>query len=254
MRTKRIIQIAIVILALTTSCVKDLEKEGIYETTELTGTVVLKNGGNPISGTNVKVTNGTYDLASTYTDENGRFKLKIKFDEAVGYYLWVDGSSVNMPSLSRSLIDAAYKKQFDYNKLEIGLPTFTHNGHTYMVAPDQLTYREQMSWSSANAYCNNLTAYGYSDWRMPNIEELETMYLNREKIGGFYCDYYDYVHYYYHSSSSLDDGNHYKLDFANGNRTSDAESGYAESGYWGVAHWVYTLQAYAHVRPIRIYN
>lgn len=257
MKTRRIIQIALVILALTTSCVKDLEKESFYETTELTGTVVMKHGGYLISGANVKVTNGKNDLASTYTDDNGHFKLEIKFDEANGYYLWVDGSSVNMPELCISLNAAAYKKSFDYNKLEVGLPTFEHNGHTYMVAPDQHypgTNGEYISWSAANAYCNNLTAYGYSDWRMPNIDELETMYLNRNAIGGFIIyDVYSLDYSLYHSSTYSSDGNHYKVNFQNGSRTDDAESGY-QSGVHVGSSFISNTQAYSHVRPIRIYN
>lgn len=32
-----------------------------------------------------------------------------------------------------------------------------------------------MSWSDAGNYCNNLTECGYSDWRLPNIDELKTL-------------------------------------------------------------------------------
>ena len=34
--------------------------------------------------------------------------------------------------------------------------------------------------------CSDLTAYGYSDWYMPSISELECMYDNRNTLGGFY--------------------------------------------------------------------
>ena len=33
----------------------------------------------------------------------------------------------------------------------------------------------QMKWSSAKEYCENLTKGGYTDWRLPNIDELKTL-------------------------------------------------------------------------------
>ena len=62
------------------------------------------------------------------------------------------------------------------------LPTFQYGGNTYYVAPDPGNY---MSWSTADSYCNNLTIYGMSGWKMPDIDELTQMYSERFAIGGF---------------------------------------------------------------------
>lgn len=76
------------------------------------------------------------------------------------------------------------------------LPSFTFGGQTYRVAPAAPT---TMNWSNANSYCNNLTLYGYSDWRLPTVDELHKMYQLRYTIGGFntncwwsstQCNYY----------------------------------------------------------------
>lgn len=36
----------------------------------------------------------------------------------------------------------------------------------------------RMIWDDAVSYCNNLTACGYYDWRLPNINELRTLIQN----------------------------------------------------------------------------
>ena len=35
----------------------------------------------------------------------------------------------------------------------------------------------EMNWSSAKQYCENLTEGGYTDWRLPNIDELRTLLI-----------------------------------------------------------------------------
>ncbi len=61
------------------------------------------------------------------------------------------------------------------------LPAFQYAGTTYYVHPDVGT----MTWQSAIDYCENLTFAGYSDWFLPDKDELNTMYVNRNTIGGF---------------------------------------------------------------------
>lgn len=60
--------------------------------------------------------------------------------------------------------------------------------------------------SSAQTMCASSDLGGYTDWRLPNKEELMILYNNRTLIGGFtngkywsstYYDYYNYNDYYY---------------------------------------------------------
>jgi hypothetical protein len=50
------------------------------------------------------------------------------------------------------------------------------NGYKYYLAPSRLGYRE--SWQKAQDYCASLTIDGYSDWYLPNKEELNFLFQN----------------------------------------------------------------------------
>ena len=98
------------------------------------------------------------------------------------------------------------------------LPTFQFGGNTYRVAPEA---NNKLSWNYADSYCENLTLYGYNDWRLPTKEELLQMYNDRYDIGGFYLGYYynSYNHDYaeYWSSSTDDNGaSYYYVSFYSG--------------------------------------
>ena len=138
-------------------------------------------------------------------------------------------------------------KQFTTKSPYDLLPSFSFNGHTYKVAPDPHSdYSEHISWEQANVYCQNLTAYGYSDWRMPTIEELEYMYQYRMVIGGFiefHQGTYGPARSVYHSSTESSNGEHYKVQWDGGARLQGFENGY----YYGDG-----FSVYCHVRPIRL--
>lgn len=70
-------------------------------------------------------------------------------------------------------VGTIYGEQKEINHPYYGLQTFTLNGHTYRLAPFAPT---TMNWSDANSYCNDLTLYGYSDWRLPTGLEIEEAY------------------------------------------------------------------------------
>lgn len=65
-------------------------------------------------------------------------------------------------------------------------------------------------WSSMNSLCENSTVGGYTDWRLPTIDELASLYELKEKIGGFNTNSYwastnskgVYEYYYYYMNFS----------------------------------------------------
>ena len=57
--------------------------------------------------------------------------------------------------------------------------------------------------------CDNLVLNGYSDWYLPSMNELNTLYLNRDAIGGFGS-------FSYYSSSEQSSYNAWYQNFSNG--------------------------------------
>ncbi len=228
----------------------------------VTTTNVTMSGGSVVSGGNVTsdggypvtargICYGVYpnpDLSGAYThttNGTGTGYYTSVIDTTMGTELYVRAYATNANG-------TAYGEQVIMNLDYLHLPTFTYNGHTYRVAPDPHTsYTEYISWSAANTYCENLTAFGYSDWRMPTQSEMETMYQNRDNIGGFinctYYSYHDQYSYYHTSTTASNSTEHIKISWYDGTTTWYYENGYhyndhaAGNGYYR-----------CHVRPIRI--
>ena len=65
-----------------------------------------------------------------------------------------------------------------------GIIVYEKNGHGLVVAPNDLNITN-IAWAHATFLCANLALNGYSDWRLPTQKELNQLYLNKDKIGGF---------------------------------------------------------------------
>ena len=119
------------------------------------------------------------DLSSTYQHTNngsgtGYFSSTFPLPGGSGrYYIRAYATNAN---------GTVYGEQKSIIQPYDELPTFQFNGNTYRVATEA---NNTLNWSDANAYCENLTLYGYSDWRLPTKEELLQMYNDRVSIGGF---------------------------------------------------------------------
>ncbi|MDE5783960.1 MAG: carboxypeptidase regulatory-like domain-containing protein [Prevotella sp.] len=120
-----------------------------------------------------------------------------------------------------------------YSIFATNLPTTTYYVRAYATSPDGTVYGEQKTiesewieipsrgiavqktdvgygnYETVKSMCENSTLGGYTDWRLPTIDELMVLYNNREMIGGFkkveywsssvdsYSYYYDSYFYYY---------------------------------------------------------
>lgn len=228
---------------------RDLLQQGENTTTMH---ITSNNGNKQLTIKAIRVDISTLDATSVVANSavlNGKIRRNIPYTEKGFVYgenhscanrVTVDGTGIGSYSCQISSLTVGttyYFKAYCVNNGAIVygeeknfsfIPTFEYDGHTYMVAPDP---GNAMTRSVADAYCEGLSLYGYSDWRLPTIEELLQMYAEKSNIGGFSdvgywgSDYNAYWLFY--------------VDFYNGT---------VESAYNG-----YNPE-YKFVRPVRVEN
>ncbi len=108
------------------------------------------------------------------------------------------------------------------------LPSMQYGGYTYHIHPDL----GGMTWEQGNTACENLVAYGYDDWYLPNKEELLAIAENSIDIVNNTYEYWS------SSKVSTDTNKHYYIGFGN------------YSQWWASKDQPYNSNVY-HVIPVR---
>jgi hypothetical protein len=96
------------------------------------------------------------------------------------------------------------------------VPKVLHNGRFLYVFPNDLSSGPYF-WQKAKDGCDCLNRLGFSDWRLPTKDELNTLFINRDQLGGFTQGWY--------WSSSASSGNRYWIQsFEDGYQETEAKS------------------------------
>lgn len=90
------------------------------------------------------------------------------------------------------------------------LREFNFWGKIHYAMPSDIL--KEATWQQASDGCSNLSAYGFDDWYLPSIEELDMLYTNRHNLGMNGAAYW--------SSSEKKKGAMFEKNFENG-RTYD---------------------------------
>ena len=215
----------------------------IVDNSVISGGNVIDDGGSPVIARGVCYGTLPYpDLSSTYTHTDngtGTGVFTSVIDASVTGAIYVRAYATNSSG-------TAYGDQVTVNVDYLRLPRFDFDGLTYVVAPDPLSSNEFIGINSACSYCENLTDFGYSDWRMPYHSELEMMWQLRASIGGFLQgNTYNPIFYHY-----SDSGGGCVLYWLSGTPICNSylwSNGYKIETVGGVT---YTYRC--HVRPIRV--
>ncbi len=90
----------------------------------------------------------------------------------------------------RSNESSSVRDRYSDNSLIVGrIYTIEQSGQTIHVFPNDLS-GGPYHMSKAIEACRGLNRLGYSDWYLPSKEELNVLYINRDRIGGFSDGWY----------------------------------------------------------------
>ena len=170
----------------------------------LSGGYISDDGGSAVTARGICYGSFPHpDLSSTYKHTSD--------GTGTGYYTSVINSSglIYVRAYATNANGTTYGNEISIDLSYLSLPTFVFNNKTYRVAP---TASSTMTLENAINYCEGLTLYGYSDWKLPTKEELYQMYALRAEIGGFIT----YSTYSYWSSSYSSYSSYYYVDITNG--------------------------------------
>ena len=130
-----------------------------------------------------------YSTKSKPTIDNCMRQLLAPMSDTNIYSYVANGLEKGQTYYVRAYIINVDQISYSNNEVEftvIDLPTFEYAGALYYVYPSI----DNVDWYQAFAVCDGLTYYGYDDWYMPNYNELNAMYAQRNSIGGFGNDPY----------------------------------------------------------------
>ena len=93
----------------------------------------------------------------------------------------------------------------------------SHADYLVLVEYDLMIMTRDMgiyTWSDARKVCEQVRLGGFSDWRLPTQTELEILYIERHRIGGF--DVFNNIRYWSSTPAGIGGGFYMCQNFTNG--------------------------------------
>jgi hypothetical protein len=88
----------------------------------------------------------------------------------------------------------------------------------------------RINWTDANRLCENSLLGGYTDWRLPTLDELASIYLMKNEIGGFYSGFYSAFYWSSTIYKNYGTGYHCVIWFSDGYQSFERDL-YSSHGY-----------------------
>ena len=149
--------------------------------------------------------------------EEKKSYVNVLTNNSKNFSITVDGLEKNETYYVRAFLTTYsgtfYGENITFRANPIQCPTFEYAGSVYSVSPDQGVH----TWNDALDVCNSLNYADYSDWYLPDINELDVMYENKDLIGGFFSAYY-------WSSTEIDSSSAWRQNFGYGIDPTDSKS------------------------------
>ena len=157
---------------LFSSCINDLEEEGIYESTRCSGIVLDQRTHQPLQGLRVMGTDGWNVGNVVYTAVDGSFEIAVTLDQlAKGYAIRIEPDSLF--------------EGYEYSLADVPLGTRTYDiGVIYLVGPDVpiVTTSSVVDITATSAHCFGAIEHGgnstiveqgfvYSTMQYPTTED-----------------------------------------------------------------------------------
>ncbi|MEY8612869.1 DUF1566 domain-containing protein, partial [Parabacteroides segnis] len=139
----------------------------------------------------------------TVSPTSGTGNLNLTF-KATGH----TGANVRTGTFTVTTTDGSPARTVSISATQSGIPRV---GNIQVCKTDE----GDLNWSDANNSCNNSTKEGYSNWRLPTIDELLAIYSNKSSLQNY--DGFTAMSDYYWSSMVYSSGRHWIVYFYSGN-------------------------------------
>lgn len=166
---------------------------GVIETLEVSeitpSSAVLNGKFNKMPTSSVLEYGFVYGTMPTPSLDNGAIKVIVKGTAHVGNYSYAisdltNGETYFVRAFAITESEEYYGDTHSFIPQDVLCVTLV--AANLMV---QKTDLGSVDWESAMTMCKSSMVGGFTDWRLPTIEELMTLYTEREYIGGFQCQY-----------------------------------------------------------------